>query len=258
MTNNPLVWLNDPLNWQGSDGVAARLLEHLQYSAIAVAIALVIAVPAGLLIGHSGRGGYLVSAANALRALPTLGLLVLFVVIIAPHIHGRGTAAYLIPSEIVLVVLAVPPILANTAAGVQAVPPESRDAASGMGMTDRQVLARVELPSALPLIFSGVRSAALQVIATATIASYVGLGGLGRFVYDGLAVQDYGQSTAGAVLVAVLAMAVDLLLAVIQHYLVPRGISGRFSRRATAAGPAEATVLATNSVHAKTVTTTGR
>ncbi|HSY16162.1 MAG TPA: ABC transporter permease [Jatrophihabitantaceae bacterium] len=231
-------WLNDPDNWHGADGILSRVGEHLQYSAIALGIGAVIAFPLGLLIGHTRRGSWLVSAANALRALPTIGLLVLLYVIIAPQIHGRGNAVYLIPTEIVLVLLAIPPILANTYAGVQNVDPAVRDAATGMGMTGGQVLGRVELPNALPLIFSGLRSATLQVIATATIAAYIGLGGLGRFVYDGQASQDFAQRTSGAILVAALAVVVDFVLATVQRYAVSRGVSGRFSRRA--AGPADA------------------
>ncbi|MBV9592930.1 MAG: ABC transporter permease [Actinobacteria bacterium] len=230
-----ITWLNDPGNWRdrvGQEGIFTQLLNHLQYSVVAILIALAIGLPLGLLIGHSGRATFIVSAVNALRALPTVGLLILFYVIIGPHIHGKGDAAFLIPTEIVLVLLATPPILANTYAGVQNVEPAARDAAAGMGMTSTQVLFRVELPNALPLIFSGLRSAALQVIATATIAAYVGLGGLGRFVYDGLASRDFPQMTGGAILVAILALVVDLLLALGQRYAVSRGVSGRFSKRA--------------------------
>jgi osmoprotectant transport system permease protein len=171
-----------------------------------------------------------VSAANAIRALPSVGLLVLLVVIIAPHFYGRTDTGYVIPTEIVLVLLAVPSILSNTVAGVQNVDPAVRDAAYGMGMTGPQVLFRVELPNALPLIFSGFRSATLQVIATATIASYVTLGGLGRFIYDGLAQQDYPQMISGGLLVAALALVSDLLLALAQRYAVSRGITGRLRR----------------------------
>jgi osmoprotectant transport system permease protein len=232
MNQNPIIWLNDPANYKGPDGVFTHLSEHIQYSLIAVVIGFAIALPLGLVLGHSGRATFLVSAANALRALPTIGLLILFVVVISPHIRGTGNTAQLIPTEIVLVLLAIPPILSNTFAGVQSVDPATRDAASGMGMTGPQVLLRVELPSSLPLIFSGLRSATLQVIATATIAAYVGLGGLGRFVYDGLAIQDYARSTAGALLVAILAVVADLVLATVQRYTVSRGISERFARKA--------------------------
>ena len=231
MNQNPFIWLNDPLNYRGPNGVVAHLAEHVQYSVIAVGLGAAIALPLGLALGHSGRFAFLVSGANAVRALPTVGVLILFVVMISPHIGGRGDAAYLIPTEIVLVLLAVPPILSNTYAGVQSVAPETRDAAFGMGMTGRQVLLGVELPGSLPLIFSGLRSAVLQVVATATIAAYVGLGGLGRLVYDGQSVQDYAQSTAGALLVALLAVTSDLFLALCQRYAVSRGISGRFTTR---------------------------
>jgi osmoprotectant transport system permease protein len=227
-------FFSDPANWQGAEGIPTRLLEHVEYSAIAVLIGLLVALPLGLLIGHTGRGTTVVAGlANSLRALPTIGLLIFFVVLISPHVHGKGDAAYLIPSEIVLVLLAVPPILSNTYAGVQNVDPAARDAAVGMGMTGRQVLLRVELPCALPLIMSGVRSAALQVIATATIAAYVSLGGLGRMVFDGQAQQLYPKMVAGALLVALLAMATDLVLALVQRGIVSRGLSGRYGRART-------------------------
>jgi osmoprotectant transport system permease protein len=235
MTDNVLVWLNDPQNWTGTrftPGIGDQILAHLQYTAIALLIAGVIGFPLGLVLGHTGRAGWLVSVANGLRALPTVGLLILLYVMVSPLISGRGDAPYLVPTLIVLVLLALPAILANTYAGVRNVSPAVRDAARGMGMTDRQVLLRVELPNALPLVFSGVRSAALQVIATATIAAYVGLGGLGRFVYDGLASLRYAEMAGGAVLVAALALLVDLVLALVQRYTVSRGVSGRFSRRA--------------------------
>lgn len=235
--SDTIAWINDPAHWRDTQqygpGIITRIGEHLQYSAIALAIALVIALPFGLLIGHAGRGSWVVALVNAVRALPTFGLLILLVVMISPHIHQRGEAVYLIPTEIVLVILAVPPILANTVAGIQNVEPEVRDAARGMGMTGWQVLFRVEVPNALPLIISGIRSAALQVIATATIAAYVTLGGLGRFIFDGLSQRDFPQMTAGAILVAVLAVLVDFVLAMVQRYTVSRGVSGRFAKTRT-------------------------
>jgi osmoprotectant transport system permease protein len=227
-------WLTDGDNWKDSHlntGILTQLEAHLRFTGIAVAIAVLVALPLGMLIGHTGRGTWLVSAANAIRALPTVGVLVLLTVIIAPHFHGRTDTGYLIPTEIVLVLLAIPPILSNTYAGIDQVSPAVRDAAAGMGMTGPQVLFQVELPCSLPLIFSGLRSAALQVIATATIASYIPLGGLGRFIYDGLAQQDYPQMIGGGVLVALLAMAVDLILAIVQRYAVSRGVTGRFRGR---------------------------
>ncbi|MEO9220243.1 MAG: ABC transporter permease, partial [Mycobacteriaceae bacterium] len=228
----------DPAHWRGTfamTGIVDQLLAHIKFSLIATVLAVAIGLPLGLSIGHTGRGTWMVSAANALRSLPSVGILVLLVIIISPHFQGRTDAGFLIPTLIVLVVLAIPPILSNTYAGVQSVSPAARDAAVGMGMTEWQVLRGVELPCSLPLIFSGVRSAALQVIATATIASYVTLGGLGRFIYDGLAQQDFPQMVSGGVLVAGLALTTELLLTLLQRYVVPRGISGRFAKTRTPA-----------------------
>lgn len=239
MIGDVFRWLLDSDHWYSTRfdvGIVDQLLNHLRYSGIAVALALVIALPIGLAIGHTGRGTWLVSASNAARALPTVGVLVLLVVIIAPHFYGRTDAGYLIPTEIVLVLLAMPSILANTYAGVQNVDPAVRDAAYGMGMTGGQVLVRVELPIALPLIFSGLRAATLQVIATATIASYVTLGGLGRFIYDGLAQRDYPQMISGGLLVAALALVTDLVLALVQRLVVSPGITGRTRRRRSSGG----------------------
>jgi osmoprotectant transport system permease protein len=230
--NDIIHWLTDSTHWHGADGVPTHLKEHLQYSLIALLIAAAIALPLGLLIGHTGRGSFVVVAiANSFRALPAVGLLTFFVILLSPHIHSTGIASYLIPSEIVLVILAIPSMLTNTYAGVDAVDPAVRDAARGMGMRGFQLLWRVELPNALPLIFSGVRSSFLQVIATATITAYVSLGGLGRYLIDGLAQQDYPQMASGAVLVAALALVIDFVLAMIQRYTVSRGITGRYSRK---------------------------
>jgi osmoprotectant transport system permease protein len=209
-------WLFDPANWSGPTGIPQRLVEHLGYTALTLLIALVIAVPLGAWIGHTNKGGFLVvGLANGLRALPTLGLLVLLV-----GAMGIG----LLGPLIALVVLAVPPILAGTYAGVRNVDPAIVDAAHGMGMRGRDVLFQVELPNALPLIIGGVRSAVLQVISTATIAAFVALGGLGRFIVDGLAVRDFGQMIGGSVLVALLAIVADLLLAGLQKLLVSPGL----------------------------------
>jgi osmoprotectant transport system permease protein len=213
---NFLGWLFDPTHWTGATGVPQRLVEHLGYTALTLLIALVIAVPIGAWIGHTNKGGFLVvGLANGLRALPTLGLLVLLVGAI-----GIG----LIGPLIALVVLAVPPILAGTYAGVRNVDGAIVDAAQGMGMRGRDVLFQVELPNALPLIIGGVRSAVLQVISTATIAAFVALGGLGRYIVDGLAVRDFSQMIGGSLLVAVLAIVADLLLAGLQKLLVSPGL----------------------------------
>jgi len=206
-------WLTTADNWTGDGGILQRLWEHIQYSALALAIALVIALPIGLFIGHTGRfesGTFLVS--GSARAIPTLGLLVLL---------GRWYPLKLWPVILVLVVLAVPPILANTAAGISGVDPATRDAAKGMGMTPFQVLARVEVPLAAPLILAGIRSAALQVIATATIAAYAGLGGLGRFIIDGFAVSDDARVYGASVVVAALALASEGLFVLAQRGATP-------------------------------------
>ena len=183
-------WLTTSDNWWGPGGILQRIWEHLQYSLLAVGLAMVIALPLGLVIGHTGRyEPGVVTASGAARAIPTLGLLVLF---------GRWYPLQAWPVIVVLAVLAIPPILANTTAGISGVDPAARDAAAGMGMRPVQVLAQVEVPLAAPLILAGVRSALLQVIATATIAAYIGLGGLGRFIIDGFAVSDDAQVYGGS------------------------------------------------------------
>lgn len=237
------VWsyLTDPEHWSGSDGLRANITDHLLYSFVAVVLAVVLALPIGLWIGHTGRGSTLVvGSVNASRALPTFGLMVLLFILISPHIQGRSNIVYILPVEVVLVLLAIPPILSNAYAGVQSVDPGVRDAAGGMGMTGGQVLRRIELPIALPLVMSGLRSATLQVIATATVGAYIGLGGLGRPIYDGSQQGPFqdnpasriatGQLLAGALLVAVLALVIDLVLATIQRYGTSRGITGRYRK----------------------------
>ncbi len=228
-------WLTSGGNWSGPGGVLARLGEHLYYTLIALVIAMIIAIPIGAAIGHTGRATGLVSGlANALRALPTLGLLILLALWGLNNL--KGNVALVGPTILVLVILAVPPILSNTYAGIAAVDPAARDAAKGMGMTGRQVLVKVEFPVALPLILSGVRSAFLQVVATATIAAVVSLGGFGRYVIDGLAQQNYPMMVSGALLVALLAIIGDRIIAGIGYLVVSPGISGRKVRaRATTA-----------------------
>jgi osmoprotectant transport system permease protein len=210
-------------NWHGDDGIPHRLLEHAGYTVLAVGIAALIALPIGLLIGHTGRGAFAaISIGNAARAIPTLGLLVLVVTW-----WGLGLA----PVMVALVVLAVPPILTSTYAGIQAVESSTKDAARGMGLSEGQILRQVEVPVALPLILSGLRSATLQVIATATIAAFVARGGLGRFLIDGLSIRDYGQMSVGAVLVAALAVVADVLFGLLIRIVVSPGVTGRAATR---------------------------
>ncbi|WP_433955183.1 ABC transporter permease [Janibacter indicus] len=225
MIGSILKWLTSADAWSGADGILARLLEHVGYTLLVLVIAAAIAIPVGLWIGHSGRGRWLVTAANALRAVPTLGLLFALTLVLLPRLPGD--AAFLVPSVIVLVLLAIPAILSGTYAGVEAVDPAARDAARGIGMTGSQVLWKVELPIALPLLLSGLRAAVLQVVATATVAAYVGLGGLGRFLIDGLATQDYAMTAGGAILVAFLALALDAPFALLGRVVVLPGLTGR-------------------------------
>lgn len=179
-----------------------------------------------MIVGHSGRAKWTVSLANSLRAVPSLGLLFAVALWLGPKI--ASSLAYVIPSVIVLVLLAVPPILSGTYAGIQGVDPAARDAAKGMGMRGGEVLRKVELPCALPLLLSGVRSATLQVIATATIAASISLGGLGRYLIDGLSVSDYAQMASGAILVAALALVMDGILSIVQRTAVSPGLTGKF------------------------------
>ncbi len=202
--------------------IGLRVAEHLGYSALAVAIAALIAVPIGLYVGHTRRGSWIVAGANALRALPSLGVMTLLVLLI-----GLG----LVPPMVALVILAIPPLIAGVSSGIQSVGDAAVDAARGMGMTEQQILWRVEVPNSWPLIISGFRGAALQVIATATIAAYVNLGGLGRFVFDGLSVYDYSEVLLGAVLVAALAVAVDRVLALLARLSAPGALRLRRARR---------------------------
>ena len=220
---NAFGWLFDGAHWSGAGSIPQRLVEHLGYVALTMLIAIVIAVPIGAWIGHTGKGGFVVVGwANGLRALPTLGVLILLVQWV-----GLG----LIGPLVALVLLAIPPVLAGTYAGVRNVDPAIVDAARGMGMRGRDVLFGVELPNALPLILSGVRSSVLQVISTATIAAYVGLDGLGRYIIDGLATRDFPQMIAGSILVAVLAVVVDLALGGLQKLLVSPGLQTTGGRR---------------------------
>jgi len=192
-------------NWGGKAGLGARIFEHLQYTGVAVAVSALIAIPIGLLIGHTGRGSFLVvTGVNALRAMPTLGVLLLGVLL-----WGLG----LLPPTVALTLLGVPPLLAGTYAGIANVDPNLVDAARSMGMTETQVLTRVEIPNALPLILGGLRTATLQIVATATVAAYASLGGLGRYLIDGIKVRQFHIALVGAILVTVLALLLDGLLA---------------------------------------------
>lgn len=192
------AFFSDHAHWTGYDGIPTRVGEHVQYTLQALALAALIGLPIGLVTGHYGRGGNALSLiATAGRALPTFGLLVLMTLLL-----GFGLVNVMIP----LVVLAVPPILVTTYEAMRSVDPSPVDAARGMGMHEAGILFRVELPVALPLILSGLRSAAIQIVSTATIAAYVSLGGLGRYIVDGLYQRNYEKVIGGATCVAVLAL----------------------------------------------------
>ncbi|TDD86237.1 ABC transporter permease [Actinomadura rubrisoli] len=210
-------WLTASSQWHGDDGIPHRLLQHLYYSGVSLFFAAVIGLALGLLVGHTGRGGFLaISVANVARAIPTFGL-VLFIVVIEYSIT---------PVLIALVALAVPPILVNTFEGVRGVDPDAKDAARGVGMSEWEVLWRAEVPMALPLILLGLRTSAIQVVATATIAAYPGFGGLGRYIIDGLARNDYQLVVGGTVLVVLLAVIVQLIFAALRRLIVSPGLLG--------------------------------
>jgi osmoprotectant transport system permease protein len=225
-----LAWLGDGENWTGPDGVAARLVEHVGLSAAAVAIACLIALPLAVWLGHIGRGGVLaVNVTNIGRAVPTFAVLTLLA--LAPSPFGLNTTSTLTA----LVLFALPPILTNTYVGMREVDPGAVDAARGMGMSGWEVVRRVELPLAVPLVMAGVRLGATQVVATATIAALVAGGGLGRIITAGYARQDQAQLIAGAIVVAVLALAVEGVMAVLQRVSDPMR-PARASQRAATTG----------------------
>ena len=212
--SDALVYLNDPLNWTRPGGILELLGEHLAISVVAVLAAFLFAFPLGVAMGSSGRGsGAVVVLSNVSRAVPTLALLTLFAV--SPI--GFGNEA----TTIALAVFAFPPILTNTYVGFRGVDADVREAARGMGMSRGQVIRRVEFPLALPLVMTGLRTAAVQVVATAGLAALVGGGGLGRTVNLGFGQQDYGQIIAGAILIAALALLAELLLVIVSWAVTP-------------------------------------
>jgi osmoprotectant transport system permease protein len=224
-------WFANGDHWHGREGVPYLVVQHLEISAISLLFAIVIALPIGLVLGHLRRGGFLaVSFSNIGRALPSLAILLLAVLAFgvgSPPKLFRTVGIGSFPTFIALVALAVPPVLTNTYVGMAGVDTELREAARGMGMSGAQVLGRVELPVALPLIMAGVRTSAVAVVATATLAAYVGWGGLGRYIIDGLAVSDNVRVFVGALLVALLSIVVELALGAVQRAVVSRGLQLR-------------------------------
>ena len=211
-----IKWFADAAHWSGPDGIPTRLLEHLQLSAESVAIGAAIALPIGIVLGHYGRLGNLaINLSNVGRALPSFGILV-----IAFQIFGLGD----LPIILSLTALAIPPMVTNSYVGLREVDPDIKDAARGMGYRGLAQLLRVELPLAVPLVMAGIRTSAVQVVATATLAALIAGGGFGRYIVDGLAQFDYPKLLAGAVLVALLALATEVSLAGVERLLTPRGI----------------------------------
>lgn len=225
---NYFGYLFDGANWHlsGDASIPERLGQHVLYTLAALIISALIALPLGLLIGHTNRGAFIaIGLGNLGRSLPTFGLVLLLVVFLGVYLWAAIAA---------LVVLAIPPILAQTYAGIRSVDRAAVDAAVGMGMRPMQVLFKAEVPMALPLIFGGLRSAMLQVCATATIAAYASFGGLGRLLIDGLNRNEYDQILAGAIMVALLAIVLDYLGAGVERAVVSPGVReqrGRRSRR---------------------------
>lgn len=238
------AWLFDPDNWTGTNGLIQLMGEHLYFTVLAVLFAALVAVPVGWLIGHTGRGREIaVSISGAARALPTFGLLFLFVMIAG--VLNREPA-----TVVVLVVLAIPPILAGAYSGLEVIDRRTIDAARAMGMTEWQILWKVEVPLGLPLLLGGLRSATLQVVATVTLAAFVNLGGLGLPIIQGIALRDYDRMLGAAILIIIIALALDALFALLETFAVPRGVraarapeprTAPTGRRATAATTATTT-----------------
>jgi osmoprotectant transport system permease protein len=230
-----LIWLNDPLNWTNPGGLFDRLREHLEITFWAVLIGCAIGLPLGIWLGHRGRGGgVVITVANLTRAIPTLALLTILP--LTPIGFGK------LPVILALAVFAVPPLLANAYTGLRSVDPETKDAAIGMGLSGGQLLRRVELPLAVPYLASGLRTAAVQVVATATLATFVNGGGLGQIITAGfgLGINVGGnQIVAGGIAVVLLALLVEAVFAVVERLVTPRPL--RTVRRRRVARPVAST-----------------
>lgn len=220
-----LVWIFSPDRLAGSLPLPLAIWQHLAFTFGAVAIAAVIAIPLGWLIGHTGRGREIaVALSGAARALPSLGLVVLLVLVL-------GVVYKTEAAMVAFVLLAIPSILAGAYAGIEAINRSVIDAGRAVGMTPWQILWRIEVPLGLPLLIGGIRSAVLQVVATVTIAAYVGLGGVGFFIIQGIQIRDFPQILGSSLIVVALALALDGLFALLQRLVVPRGVAGRDARR---------------------------
>lgn len=210
-------WVLDPANYQGPGSIPARILEHLLFTFVTLLMASAIAIPIGYAIGHTGRGlSVAVSVAGGLRALPTLGMVTLV---------GLSVGVGLTAPYVALTILAIPPLLAGAYTGFRAIDRGTIDAARAVGMSEWQIVRKVEVPLGLPLLIGGIRSAVLQVIATATLAAYVSDFGLGRYLFTGLKTRDYAQMLGGSLVVILLALALEGIFALIQRLVVPHGVT---------------------------------
>lgn len=208
------AWFADPAHWQGPQGIPVRVLEHIQYSGFAIAVALIIALPIALYLGHTGRGGFIaINVANIGRALPSFALIGFGLLIAIPL--GLGLGFW--PTMFALVPLAIPPIVTNTYVAIREVDRDVVDAARGMGLSEGQILRSIEIPLGLPLILAGVRTAAVNVVATATLGAVVAGGALGRFIVDGFALREFDQLVAGGILVALLAVATEVTFSALER-----------------------------------------
>ena len=230
------AWLTNPAQWAGQSGIPNRLLEHVLIASISLGIALLLALPAGLAIGHTGRGAAVAAGvANLGRSLPSLAVIAIAIpvtVLVDPVLGGT-----VLPTLVAMVVLAIPPILVNAYTGIAEVDRDLVEAGRGMGMREREILAGIELPVALPVVLGGVRSAAVQIVATATLGAIFGSGGLGRFLVDGIAQNDDGQVWGGVVLVAGLAIATEVAVGLLERLARSPGLRGPGVRPAPELAP---------------------
>lgn len=217
-----IAWILDPANWTGAGSIPERIVQHLAISAAVLAISALIALPIGVFVGHTGRGKeFAVTVSGGLRALPTLGLLSLL---------GLSLGIGLQAPIIALVILALPPLLAGAYAGLESVDRRTIDAARAMGMREGQIVGKIEVPLGMPIIVGGIRSATLQIIATATLAAYLADFGLGRYIFAGLKTRDYAEMLGGSILVILLALVIDGVFAITQRLVVPAGVRASRTR----------------------------
>jgi osmoprotectant transport system permease protein len=234
-----VAWLTDPAQWSGRDAIPVRVTEHVLMSGISLLIGLAVALPLGLAIGHTRRWeGAVVAITNVGRAVPSIGILGIAYVLTLPlvaalELRNIGTPA----TVIALIALAIPPIVVNTYTGIRDVDPDTVEAARGMGMSGRQVLRRVEVPIALPVILAGVRTSSVQVIATATLGAILSTGGLGRYIVDGFAQLDEPQMVGGAILVMLLVLVSEAAFAFAQRQVVSPGLRAGGTDRAAQPAP---------------------